>query len=363
MREVMWPTVRALAAEGTPYIGFLYAGPDDRRRRHAEGARVQLPLRRSRDAADPARMRSDLTVLCEAALDGRLATRAVEWDPRAAVGVVLAAAAIRTTVRKGDVIHGLDAAADCPERCSTPATRSTATRWSPTADACLCGGAGRTGSRLHGSRPTTLQRRSAGMACNTAATSATGRSPGNSSCRLHAQMGTAMNPRSLLVATVVAATGLLTNQPVWSARTDLSEIKAVIAKQHDEGGETPAGVDPFAVDCGGGSWLSGRGGVHGQSARGRRFPENNDHRNRRQAGGVRHAGCGRGTHGRPVLHVRRQAVRPRGVVFTAARGTAGGQAGTGQGDRRPRRSEPEGAGSRLHRGPCTQFAAPAGSCR
>lgn len=44
-----------------------------------------------------------------------------------------------------------------------------------------------------------------------------------------------MNPRTVLVATVAAATGLLANQPVWSAKADFSDIKAVIAKQHDEG--------------------------------------------------------------------------------------------------------------------------------
>jgi len=60
------------------------------------------------------RMRSDLTVLCEAALDGRLSSSVVDWDPRAAVGVVLAAAGYPDSVRKGDVIRGLDAAAGRP---------------------------------------------------------------------------------------------------------------------------------------------------------------------------------------------------------------------------------------------------------
>ncbi len=61
-----------------------------------------------------ARLRSDLTVLCDAALDGRLDQAGVEWDPRAAVGVVLAAHGYPDTVRKGDVIHGLDSAARLP---------------------------------------------------------------------------------------------------------------------------------------------------------------------------------------------------------------------------------------------------------
>ena len=51
MREVIEPTIRGLAADGMPYTGFLYAGHHDRRRRHAQRARIQLPLRRSGDPA------------------------------------------------------------------------------------------------------------------------------------------------------------------------------------------------------------------------------------------------------------------------------------------------------------------------
>ena len=52
MREVMQPTVRGLIADGTPYIGFLYAGLMIAAGRHAERARIQLPLRRPRDTTD-----------------------------------------------------------------------------------------------------------------------------------------------------------------------------------------------------------------------------------------------------------------------------------------------------------------------
>jgi phosphoribosylamine--glycine ligase len=114
MREVMLPTVRALAAEGTPYVGFLYAGL------MIDAAGTPQVLEFNCRFGDPetqpilARMRSDLTVLCEAAIDGKLAGHDVDWDPRAAVGVVLAAHGYPETVRKGDVIHGLDVAAKLP---------------------------------------------------------------------------------------------------------------------------------------------------------------------------------------------------------------------------------------------------------
>jgi phosphoribosylamine--glycine ligase len=60
------------------------------------------------------RLKSDLVDLCEAALDGRLDQVTAEWDPRAAVGVVLAAEGYPDAPRKGDTIAGLDAAARLP---------------------------------------------------------------------------------------------------------------------------------------------------------------------------------------------------------------------------------------------------------
>jgi phosphoribosylamine---glycine ligase len=60
------------------------------------------------------RLTSDLTQLCEAAIDGRLAQESTQWDPRAALGVVLAAGGYPDSVRKGDEIHGLEAAAQLP---------------------------------------------------------------------------------------------------------------------------------------------------------------------------------------------------------------------------------------------------------
>ena len=114
MREVMLPTVRALAAEGTPYTGFLYAGLMI----DATGAprALEFNCRLGDPETQPilSRMRSDLTVLCEAAIDGRLAGHEVDWDPRVAVGVVLAAGGYPDESSKGEPIEGLDAAAALP---------------------------------------------------------------------------------------------------------------------------------------------------------------------------------------------------------------------------------------------------------
>jgi len=114
MREVIEPTIRGLAADGMPYTGFLYAGimiaPD------GTPNVLEFNCRFGDPETQPimSRLRSDLTVLCEAALEGRLDEASMDWDSRAALGVVLAAAGYPDTVRKGDEIRGLDRAAQLP---------------------------------------------------------------------------------------------------------------------------------------------------------------------------------------------------------------------------------------------------------
>ncbi len=123
MREVIQPTVRGLAAEGMPYTGFLYAGlmiaPD------GTPNVLEFNCRFGDPEAQPvmARLRSDLAGLCEAALGGRLHTVTAEWDPRAALGVVLAAEGYPGTVRSGDPILGLEAAARLPGKVFHAGTR------------------------------------------------------------------------------------------------------------------------------------------------------------------------------------------------------------------------------------------------
>ena len=109
MREVIAPTVAGMAAEGTPYTGFLYAGVMV----GADGAPrvLEFNCRFGDPETQPVlfRLRSDLVALCLAALDGALDEARCEWDPRAALGVVLAAGGYPDDYRKGDPITGLDA--------------------------------------------------------------------------------------------------------------------------------------------------------------------------------------------------------------------------------------------------------------
>jgi len=114
MREVIEPTLRGLAADGNPYSGFLYAGLMIA----ADGTPnvLEFNCRLGDPETQPIlmRLRSDLTELCDAAIDGRLDRIQPEWDPRAALGVVMAAGGYPDQFRKGDLISGLDRAATLP---------------------------------------------------------------------------------------------------------------------------------------------------------------------------------------------------------------------------------------------------------
>ncbi|WP_029628659.1 phosphoribosylamine--glycine ligase [Vibrio paracholerae] len=107
MREVIYPTVRGMAAEGNTYTGFLYAGLmiDN------TGAPkvIEYNCRFGDPETQPIMMRlqSDLVELCQAAIAGKLDQVESKWDPRASIGVVLAAGGYPGDYAKGEVISGL----------------------------------------------------------------------------------------------------------------------------------------------------------------------------------------------------------------------------------------------------------------
>ncbi|SEL18783.1 phosphoribosylamine--glycine ligase [Halomonas daqiaonensis] len=110
MARVIRPTVRGMAEEGHAYTGFLYAGLMI----DADGNPkvIEYNCRFGDPETQPImlRLRSDFTELCMAGARGELAGYACDWDPRAAVGVVLAAGGYPGSYRKHDPIAGLDAA-------------------------------------------------------------------------------------------------------------------------------------------------------------------------------------------------------------------------------------------------------------
>ncbi len=107
MREVIYPTVRGMAAEGNTYTGFLYAGLMI----DSTGAPkvIEYNCRFGDPETQPIMMRlqSDLVELCQAAIVGKLDQVESKWDPRASIGVVLAAGGYPGDYAKGEVISGL----------------------------------------------------------------------------------------------------------------------------------------------------------------------------------------------------------------------------------------------------------------
>ncbi|HSX92877.1 MAG TPA: phosphoribosylamine--glycine ligase [Hydrogenophaga sp.] len=109
MDEVILPTLRGMKADGIPYTGFLYAGlmitPD--------GAvkTLEFNCRMGDPETQPImmRLRSHFAQVLLAATRGELDRVQLDWDPRVALGVVMAAAGYPFDPRKGDAITGLPA--------------------------------------------------------------------------------------------------------------------------------------------------------------------------------------------------------------------------------------------------------------
>ena len=107
MDEVIYPTVNGMAAEGNDYTGFLYAGLMIM----TDGTPkvIEYNCRFGDPETQPIllRLQSDLVSHCMAALEGTLDQQTAQWDPRPAIGVVLAAGGYPGSYRGGDVISGL----------------------------------------------------------------------------------------------------------------------------------------------------------------------------------------------------------------------------------------------------------------
>ena len=138
MREVIQPTLRGLRADGNPYVGFLYAGlmiaPD------GTPNVIEFNCRLGDPETQPilTRLQSDLVDLCEAALSGNLDSIDARWDPRAALGVVMAAGGYPDAYRKDDPISGLDAAAKLPGKVFHAGTRAQGTQILTAGGRVLC---------------------------------------------------------------------------------------------------------------------------------------------------------------------------------------------------------------------------------
>jgi phosphoribosylamine--glycine ligase len=118
MREVIQPTITGMAADGIPFTGFLYAGL-----MIGEGNEASCPIkvlefncRMGDPETQPImmRIRSELVSVFEHGVNGTLDQASIDWDPRTALGVVMASDNYPGTPRLGDAITGIPPeASDC----------------------------------------------------------------------------------------------------------------------------------------------------------------------------------------------------------------------------------------------------------
>ena len=108
MREVIAPTVNGMAADGIRYRGFLYAGVMIGGDGNPKVLEYNCRLGDPETQPIMMRLKSDLVDLIVHGIDGTLGECEAEWDRRASLGVVLAAAGYPGDARKGDIISGLE---------------------------------------------------------------------------------------------------------------------------------------------------------------------------------------------------------------------------------------------------------------
>ncbi|RDE81310.1 phosphoribosylamine--glycine ligase [Haemophilus parahaemolyticus] len=107
MEQIIYPTVRGMAAENNVYTGFLYAGlmimPN------GQPKVIEFNCRFGDPETQPIMMRlkSDLVELCLKACDGELDQIQSEWREQAALGIVLATEGYPNNYRKGDEISDI----------------------------------------------------------------------------------------------------------------------------------------------------------------------------------------------------------------------------------------------------------------
>ncbi|MEY4328548.1 MAG: phosphoribosylamine--glycine ligase [Pseudomonadota bacterium] len=109
MRDIILPTVRGMEADGIPFTGFLYAGLMIGKDGSVKTLEFNARMGDPETQPIMMRLKSDAVKMFEHAIAGTLDQANTEWDPRVALGIVMAAQNYPETPRKGDVIHGLPA--------------------------------------------------------------------------------------------------------------------------------------------------------------------------------------------------------------------------------------------------------------
>ena len=107
LREIIIPTVNGMRKDGIPYSGFLYAGLMIDKDGNPKTLEFNCRMGDPETQPIMSRLKSDLALVLEHAVNGTLDTIELEWDRRVALGVVMAAAGYPENPQKGAVISGI----------------------------------------------------------------------------------------------------------------------------------------------------------------------------------------------------------------------------------------------------------------
>lgn len=107
-QTVIEPALQGMAEQGTPYVGFLYAGLMITPSNEIKVLEFNCRLGDPETQVILSRLQSDLLQTCMAALQGELSTLTLQWDPNPAIGIVLASGGYPNDYKKGYIIEGLE---------------------------------------------------------------------------------------------------------------------------------------------------------------------------------------------------------------------------------------------------------------
>ncbi len=107
MQKIIHPTVDGMAADGTPFTGFLYAGVMISKEGTARVLEFNVRFGDPETQAIMLRLKGDLVAMCLAACNQKLDQVDADWDNRSALGVVMAADGYPEEYAKGHHISGL----------------------------------------------------------------------------------------------------------------------------------------------------------------------------------------------------------------------------------------------------------------
>jgi len=107
MREIILPTVRGMQSEGHRYTGFLYAGLMIDKEGNPKTLEFNCRFGDPETQPIMARLQGDFAEAIRLATEGRLDEARLSWDPRVALGVVLAASGYPESPKKGALIEAL----------------------------------------------------------------------------------------------------------------------------------------------------------------------------------------------------------------------------------------------------------------